>query len=248
MRKLATIQRVAEKKPIEGADLIEAIRINGWWVVSKKDEFAIDDLVCYFEIDSWIPTELAPFLSKGKEPKEYNGVKGERLRTVKLKGQISQGLILHRCIAFDKVGEIYEDMDVTELLGIQKYEAPIAACLAGLVRGNFPSAIPKTDQERCISGDTIIKTENGDLTIKEIVDNKMDISVFSYNHANNVIELKKINNHSVMTRKNCWVKITTKSGKELIVTKNHKIWCDDILAYREASELNIGQKIITKTD
>jgi hypothetical protein len=40
------------------------------------------------------PTELAPFLSKGKEPREYEGVKGERLRTVKLRGQLSQGLLL----------------------------------------------------------------------------------------------------------------------------------------------------------
>ena len=93
-RQLATIRRIAEIKPIEGADVICSYRVDGWWVVGKKDEFKVNDLVVYFEIDSWIPHEIAPFLSKGKEPREYNGIKGERLKTIKLKGSLSQGLIL----------------------------------------------------------------------------------------------------------------------------------------------------------
>ncbi len=84
MRKLATIRRIDEIRPILGADAIEAAVIGGWTVVVKKSEFSIGDLAVYLEIDSWVPTELAPFLSKGSEPREFNGVKGERLRTVKL--------------------------------------------------------------------------------------------------------------------------------------------------------------------
>lgn len=154
MRKLATIRTIDAIRPIEGADAIECAVVGGWTVVVKKGEYAVGDLACYVEIDSWVPHELAPFLSKGQEPREYNGVKGERLRTVKLRGQLSQGLLLplekkmsgtllpvtRRCVA--------EGDDVTEELGIQKWEAPIPAQLAGLVRGPFPSAVPKTDQER----------------------------------------------------------------------------------------------------
>lgn len=94
-RKLATIRRIAEVKSIEGADLIEAVRVDGWWVVAKKGEFPVDSLAVYMEVDSFVPTGIAPFLTKsGHEPKEYEGVKGERLRTVKLRGQLSQGLLL----------------------------------------------------------------------------------------------------------------------------------------------------------
>lgn len=144
-RKLASVQRVAEIKPIDGADAIEAVRVNGWWVVSKKGEFNVGDLVVYFEIDSWIPTELAPFLSRGKDPREYNGVKGERLRTIKLRGQLSQGLVLPA----DAAGSFHtEGDDVTEFLGVQKWEKPIPVQMQGQMRGNFPSFIPKTDQER----------------------------------------------------------------------------------------------------
>jgi RNA ligase (TIGR02306 family) len=156
-RKMATIRKISDISPIPDADAIDLATVDGWKIVVKKNEFKVDDLVIYCEIDSWIPTEIAPFLSKGKDPREYNGVKGERLRTIKLRGQISQGLILpiptgentDGLLAFNiGMNIIKEGEDVSSILNIQKYEAPIPACLAGVVRGNFPSFIPKTDQER----------------------------------------------------------------------------------------------------
>lgn len=151
MRKLASIRRIDSIAPIEGADAIEVAVVGGWKVVVKKNEYAVGDLAVYFEIDSWIPTELAPFLSKGKEPREFEGVKGERLRTVKLRGQLSQGLLLPVSEETIKgAGSLFkEGLDVTDHLGIKKWEKPMPAQLAGQVRGNFPSLIPKTDQERC---------------------------------------------------------------------------------------------------
>ena len=148
MRKLATIRKIDSIRPIPDADAIECAVVGGWTVVIKKGDFKAGDLAIYCEIDSWISTELAPFLSKGKEPREYDGVRGERLRSVKLRGQLSQGLLLDRFVALDKVGEIHEGMDVSDLLNIVKYEAPVPACLAGKARGMFPSFIPRTDQER----------------------------------------------------------------------------------------------------
>lgn len=150
MRKLASIRRIAEIRAIPGADAIECAVVDGWTVVVKRGEFIPGDHAVYFEVDSWIPHELAPFLSKGSEPREYNGIKGERLRTVKLRGQLSQGLLLH-------MGDIdivwrneykIAGYDLTELLGIQKYEPPVPAQLAGVVKGAWPSAVPKTDEER----------------------------------------------------------------------------------------------------
>lgn len=145
VRKLASIRKIDEIRAIDGADAIECAVVGGWTVVVKKGEYRAGDLAIYCEVDSWIPHNLAPFLSKGKEPREYNGVKGERLRTVKLRGQLSQGLLLPTVGQTPLSGE---GDDLTEFLGIQKWEAPIPACLAGLVKGSWPSAIPKTDQER----------------------------------------------------------------------------------------------------
>jgi RNA ligase (TIGR02306 family) len=156
MRKLATIRRIDELNPIEGADKIEVAVIGGWKVVAQKGLYNVGNFAVYFEIDSWIPTELAPFLSKGKDPREFEGVRGERLRTIKLRGQLSQGLLIPLSEIYEHVGgqifgEICEEegADLTELLGIKKWEKPMNAQLAGVCKGNFPSLIPKTDQERC---------------------------------------------------------------------------------------------------
>jgi RNA ligase (TIGR02306 family) len=155
-RKLATIRKISEVRSIPDADKICAYGVDGWFVVDSVDKYSVGDLVVFLEVDSWVPTTLAPFLSKGKEPREFEGVKGERLRTVKLRGQISQGLLL----PFNASLAIllgagpgarfadYEGSDVTEHLGIIKWERPMNAQLAGMARGNFPALVPKTDQER----------------------------------------------------------------------------------------------------
>ena len=159
-RKMATVRRIAEVKLIEGADKICVYRVDGWWVVDAIDKYKLDDLVVYAEPDSWVPHTIAPFLTKpGQSPKVYNEVEGQRLRTIKLRGQISQGLLLPLEVAMEKFvnsdeddGEelcerFYEGADVTELLGIQKWEPP-AEFRAANAKGSFPHFIPKTDCER----------------------------------------------------------------------------------------------------
>lgn len=148
MRMLATIRFVEEIKCIPDATAICAYRVGGWWVVDAIGKYRVGDIVVYIEPDAWVPTQIAPFLSKGNEPREYNGIKGERLRNVKLRGQLSQGLLLPiDCLANYGI-DLVEGTDVSEILGIQKYDPPVPAQLAGVSRGNFPAAIPKTDEER----------------------------------------------------------------------------------------------------
>lgn len=147
MRKLATIRQISDIQPIPEADKICTYFIDGWTIVDQVGKYTINELVIMCEIDSWIPHGLAPFLSKGQEPREFEGVKGERLKTIRLKKQLSQGLILSQTDCFG-ANIFTEGTDVTEKLGVLKYEKPVNAQLAGMARGNFPSFIPKTDQER----------------------------------------------------------------------------------------------------
>jgi RNA ligase (TIGR02306 family) len=153
IRKLASIQRVEEIQPIEGADNIEKIRIQGWWCVSKKGEFKISDLCLYLEIDSLLPNiPQFSFLSKGNTLKKSiieNGkeVEGFRLKTVKLRGQLSQGLALPLS-SFPEINTQKIGTDVTQQLGVYKYDPPIPVYLSGEIKGAFPGIIPKTDEER----------------------------------------------------------------------------------------------------
>lgn len=138
MRKLASIQKIKALEPIENADSIVKATVLGWALVVKKDEFAVGDLCVYVEIDSILP-QRAEF--------EFLRNKNFRIKTIRLRGQISQGICFQLNI-LPKDTEIHEDMDVTEMLGITKFEVPIPANLAGVMKGNFPSFIPKTDETR----------------------------------------------------------------------------------------------------
>lgn len=151
MRSLASIRVIDAINPIPNADAIEAATFGGWNVVVKKGDFKVGDKVVYFEIDSWIPEHLAPFLANGGSvAKEYEGVMGFRLKTKKLRGFVSQGLVLP--LVDCGLSDLAVDTDVTDTLNVKKYEKPISnsgGTNAGQARGNFPSFIPKTDQERC---------------------------------------------------------------------------------------------------
>ncbi len=174
MRKLASIRVIKDVQPIDGADSIELVFVDGWQVVTRKGEFKPKDWCIYFEIDSFLPIHpLFEFLraSSFRDIPELG--QGFRLKSIKLRKQLSQGLVTkldetmnqfgshsilavgppYECWITEREGKeiivpLEEGADCTEYLGVKKFEIPLSAQLAGLVRGNFPSFIPKTDQER----------------------------------------------------------------------------------------------------
>lgn len=147
MRKLASIQEILEINDIEGADNIQVSTVLGWQCVIKRDEFKVGDKIVFCEIDSLFPSddERFSFLERVKY----------RIKTIKLRGQISQGLILPLSFLSDDLlkNGVELDQDVTEDLRITKYEKPIfsggnGGFIGGYTKGNFPYFIPKTDETR----------------------------------------------------------------------------------------------------
>lgn len=158
-RKLASIRRIDRLEAIEGADNIHLAHVDGWRLVTAKNNgFVANDLCCYFEIDSFLPIEERyEFLRKGCYKNTTNLGEGFRIKTIKLKGQLSQGLIMPLdrgdgvYLITDAQGnkhEVSEGDDVTELLNVKKYEKPIPVNMRGEMKGNFPVFLHKTDQER----------------------------------------------------------------------------------------------------
>ncbi len=148
-RKMAYAVVVDEIRPIPGADAIEAARVGGWTIVIKKGEFVAGDTAVYFEIDAFLP-EGNPgwqFLVD-KMPRTVEGRRGHVLRTVKLRGQVSQGLLLAPAGLGLAADALVLGDDLSDQLGVSKYEPPVPAELSGVARGPFPSRIRKTDQER----------------------------------------------------------------------------------------------------
>jgi RNA ligase (TIGR02306 family) len=153
MRKLASIQKIKNIVPIEGAEAIEKATVLGWQLVIRKGEFKIGDLCVYFEIDSVLPN---------KPEFELIRAKTNRIKTIKLRGQISQGICFPLSVLPNDV-EVLEDMDVTELLGVTKFEPPIPANLTGEVKGLFPSFMPKTDETRVQVLEELLRKHEGTL-------------------------------------------------------------------------------------
>lgn len=146
---MASVQRIQGIHPIEDADAIEVAKVNGWNVVVKRGEFNPGQDIIYFEIDSFLVDGVPAWqFLVDKNSIEFNGLKGHVLKTVRLRGQLSQGLIL----SLNSLGlsqlEFKQGDDLTDVLKIQKYEPPIPECLVGQVKGMFPSFIKKTEQER----------------------------------------------------------------------------------------------------
>jgi RNA ligase (TIGR02306 family) len=151
LRKLASIRKISDIQSIPGADMIELAIVDGWKVVVAKNvEHKVGDMVVYCEIDSFLPIkEEFEFLRKSSYKKMSDGTEGFRLRSVKLRGVVSQGLILPlKDLQLSNKDLLEVGMDVTKELGIVKYEPPIPAELSGKVKGLFPSFLRKTDEER----------------------------------------------------------------------------------------------------
>lgn len=167
MRKLASIQRIKALEMIPDAEAIEKATVLGWQLVVKKGEFKVGDLCVYCEIDSLFPN---------KPEFEFLKPRGMRIRTIRLRGQISQGICFPLSVLSGDF-EIEENKDCTEILEITKYEPPIPACLNGKVKSAFPSFIPKTDETRVQVLQELLDTCNGELCF---VTEKLDGSSVTY--------------------------------------------------------------------
>lgn len=222
MRKMASVRKITNLLPIEGADAIELALVDGWQVVVKKGDFSVNQLAVYFEIDSWVPNAIAPFLTKGKEPREYNGVKGERLKTVKLRGALSQGLLLPVSVLPENYA--YEEgADCSEILGVQKWEAETYATQGGKAVSNWPSIIPKTDEERVQNLKAVFETKI--LTDMFELSEKLDGSSATYYiDEDGVFHAMSRNVDLARDENNLWWKM---SDKYNIEEKLLMLWADD---------------------
>lgn len=153
IRKIVSFKTVEKIKPIENADAIELVCFGGWQVVVKKGEFKVGDKVIYFEIDSFLPKGIKQFAflveksSKKALDEKGNEVEGHVLKSIRLRGALSQGLVL-KPEDFDK--ELHTQKDLEDYfyneLGVFKYEKPVP--LDSSIIGNYPSFTVKTDSER----------------------------------------------------------------------------------------------------
>lgn len=160
MRKLASIQRVTDIREIPNADNIVCCTVLGWQVVCLKEQVKVGDLVIYVEVDSIIPDiEVFEYLRKITD-------NTMRIRTRRMRAQVSQGIVFPISL-IEHFGLRAEDMeigmDVTNAIGITKYEVELPAELLGQARGYMPQGIPKSDIIRVQTMQEVLNKYKGTL-------------------------------------------------------------------------------------
>ena len=176
-RKLASIQVVHSVEPIEGADRIELAHVLGWQCVVNKGQFRPGDLGVYFEIDSFLPIRPEfEFMRHSSYKKTDIMGEGYKLRTQTFRGQISQGLLLPISFFPEIPPEAEVGMDVTEILGVRKWEIEEKATTGGRVMGTLPYDIPHTDETRVQAEPGLIQAFAG---LEYYISTKMDGSSHS---------------------------------------------------------------------
>jgi RNA ligase (TIGR02306 family) len=162
-RALATVQRVRSIEPLPDSDFLELARIKGWQCVVKKGEFAVGEPAVYFEVDSFLPEdERYEFLRKTSFRDNRDNGRGFRIKTIRLRGALSQGLLLPLA-SFPEIegGATEEGADVTKLLGVKKWYVPEVATGSGLMIGGRPFGIPASDEIRIQSAPELIDKLSG---------------------------------------------------------------------------------------
>lgn len=173
MRKLVTVEKINKIIEHPNADRLEIAQVRGWQVIVKKDEFKEGDLCLFFEIDSFLPVDdNYEFLRKNSYKNHPTLGEGFKIKSNKLRGVLSQGLILPIAVLYDKVTDAVFDIgdDVTSFLNVQKWEPPIPIGLNGNAKGNFPYFIKKTDLDRIQNCFDVVSTIDCEWVIEEKLD------------------------------------------------------------------------------
>ena len=168
MRKLASIQTVNTIEPIPNADAIEKVRVLGWWLVAKKGEHQVGNRIVFCEPDALLPErpEFEFLRANSFKPAQVDvdGTvllpAGFRIKTIKLRGQVSQGICFPLSI-LPPGAPAEEGTDVTESLQVRHWEPPIPVGCGGKIKGGFPGFLTKTDEIRVQTIEKVLERHKG---------------------------------------------------------------------------------------
>jgi len=204
---------------------------------------------------------------------EFLRSKNFRVKTIKILSKLSQGICFPISILDNVEAKvpIIENQDVTKVLGITQYVAPEPAIMGGDAKGLLKNVnILVTDEERlenlvdeyetlrkfhyvktekldgCLDENTLLETEDGLMTIREICETKYDGNIKSFDIEKKQIIYTKITNHSIKSniKNKKWFEIELENGKKLLLTENHQVWIPSLKCWKRADELTGEEELL----
>lgn len=244
------------------ADALMLGKVGSYQVVIQKGLYQTGDTVIFAPEKSVLTGEI-----KEAFEQYLAGPNHDRVKSIRLRGEISCGIILPKHLVPDF--ESYEfDEDISEVLGLSKYEPPIPIELMGKVSAFEMPYIGTHDCEHanvyvndliqgervvitekvhgCCDENTILITEDGEKTIKEICDTKYKGMVLSFDVDREIVEFDKIINHDIQENIDNWFLIELEDGTEIKLTDNHRVYLPELNCYRAVSDIKEGDYFLLK--
>ncbi len=219
-----------EKHP--NADKLSIVNIKGWSCIVGLDQYKIGDLVIYCPPDSIIPTNIIE-----KNELEYLRKDG-RVKSVKLRGYLSEGLILDVPKGNYKLGD-----DVASVLGITKYEPPEPKFYKGIKQTSKKKLNPNFDRYTDIEN---IKNYNDIFTENDIVVITEKIHGSNARYGN--LEIVINNNQPFLEKIKNWIQKYVFKQTHQFVIGSHNVQITANTNRRSFYSENIWEKIATKYD
>ena len=283
-----TVEKIETVKNHPNAERLDICVLEGmsFQFITGRDQYFPGMDILYFPVDSILPFELMDAMGFTRPKKAdgeivmdedgnpimmgtLNGKQHNRVKTCRLRGELSQGivgsidLVGDLCVVagFDRNPSIMSSDNITEYLGVTKYEPPPINCKNGnlcqlpvglsvydiegadryqrIVELLMDKKVLITEKlEGCLSGDSIIETlEFGEKTIKEIVEKELECHVKCLDIDSDTIIYEKVLNYSEKTDNGDWYEMETDEGKTIKLTGNHLVWLPDKKCWREVRNL-----------
>jgi RNA ligase (TIGR02306 family) len=277
--------------PHPDADSLEIAQAADYLSVVRKGQYQTGDRVAYIPENAIVPTWLLRHIDMWDDEKQkgrLSGSFGNKVIPRRLRGVVSQGL----CVQLSPVPTtpsitdpqyaddqwilpldncdtciVIDDQDVSELLGVSKWEPPVPVHLAGEVFNvgssytiNFDVENIKAYPNVFIPGEEVIMTEKihgcasfhtlldtvefGLITIGRVVDERLKVHVKSMDIQTHEIQFNEVLGWSSQPNIDNWYELETEDGTIMKLTGNHPVWLPDINAYRRVDEL-VGNESIT---
>jgi hypothetical protein len=267
-------KRILELVPIENADAIELARIDGFYSVVRKNQFSVGQIVLYLPEQAVVPENILQAINlwdyeKGKG--KLTAASGAVIKAIKLRGQLSQGIVVDeevlQTILNDKTFNLVENQDYQETFNITKHVVPIPEHMAGEVFNlglkidfdleniqKYPNVINDDEDVVIITeklhgckvySSQVQTLEFGILPIGKIVEEKLNVSVKSFNHEIGLFEYQQVTNYFEDTNNQDWYEIITEDGNKLIITGEDSVWLPEFGCYRKVKDLKINDRVLT---
>lgn len=236
------------------ADKLQVGKVGSYQVVVQAGLYQDGDIVVFAPEKSVLTGRL-----KTEYENYLAGSNKDRVKEVRLRGEVSAGIIIPNELWVDGVTEAQVGEDISTLFGITKYEPPIPQQLAGKIKAYDMPNVGSHDCEQyavyqnefiqnervliteklhgCCDENTILLTEDGEKTIKEICDSKYLGKVLSFNLENTKEEFKQILGHSIQDNIHNWYEIETEDNRIIKLTENHYVFLPELNCYRKVKDL-----------